>query len=37
MKISRVDFENLYEFKDIKHEENNIYYAISFEHRILDI
>ncbi|WP_064611989.1 GNAT family N-acetyltransferase [Streptobacillus moniliformis] len=34
MKISRVDFENLYEFKDIKHEENNIYYAISFEHRI---
>ncbi|CAM3056815.1 GNAT family N-acetyltransferase [Streptobacillus ratti] len=34
MRISKVDFEDLYEFKDIKHEENNIYYAISFEHRI---
>ncbi|WP_066900906.1 GNAT family N-acetyltransferase [Streptobacillus notomytis] len=34
MRINRVDFKNLYEFKDIKHEENNIYYAISFEHRI---
>lgn len=34
MRISKVDYVDLYEFKDIKHEENNIYYAISFEHRI---
>ncbi|CAM3131923.1 GNAT family N-acetyltransferase [Streptobacillus felis] len=34
MKISKVEYKNLYEFKDIKDSENNIYYAISFEHRI---
>ena len=34
MKISKVTFEDLYEFKDLYNNENCIYYAISFEHRI---
>ena len=34
MKISKVSFDDLYEFKGVNNNENCIYYAISFEHRI---
>lgn len=35
MKISQVVYKDLYEFhKNIKDDENNIYYAISFNKRI---
>lgn len=34
MKISKVSFNDLYEFKGVNNNENCRYYAISFEHRI---